>query len=168
MAKTATYSLIASYTIPSAASTYTFSSIPSTYTDLVLISNPKVSSVQEAVQIQFNSDTGNNYSFTQLYGNGTSAFSARAASIGYIYATNGTSTTNYGAGVFNILDYSNTTTYKTTLGRFSEAAYNAWSGVGLWRSTAAITSITLTVSGTSNTLSAGSTFKLYGIQAGNA
>lgn len=165
MSKTATYSKIASYTIPSAVSSYTFSSIPGTYTDLVLVSNPKVSSNQEAVQVQFNGDTGNNYSFTQLYGDGTSASSSRAASLGYIYLSNGTSATNYGTGVFNIFDYSNTTTYKTVIGRFNEAAYVAWSDAGLWRSTAAITSITLTVSGTSKTLSTGSTFTLYGIEA---
>lgn len=164
MAKTATYSLIASYTIPSAAASYTFSSIPATYTDLVLVSSPKVSTNQEAVQVRFNSDTASNYSFTQFGGDGSATFSYRASNVTSIYLSNGTSASNFGTGIFHIFDYSNTTTFKTVLGRFSEAAYVAWADVGLWRSTSAINSITLNVSGTSKTLSAGSTFKLYGIE----
>jgi hypothetical protein len=168
MAAGSTYTAIATTTLGSAASSYTFSSIPATYTDLVLVSSPKVSSAQEAVQVQFNTDTSSgstNYSFTQLYGDGTSAGSSRTSNYSSIYLSNGTSAVNYGTGILNIQNYSNTTTYKTIIGRFAEAAYNAWSGVGLWRNTAAINSITLTVSGTSKTLSSGSTFTLYGIAA---
>lgn len=161
---TKTYKPIATTTLGSAVTSYTFSSIPSTYTDLILISNPKVSTAQEAVQIQFNGDTGTNYSFTQFGGDGTSPFSYRSTNATSIYVSNGTSSTNYGTGIFHIMNYANTTTYKTVLGRFSEAAYVAWANVGLWRSTSTITSILLNVSGTSKTLSAGSTFTLYGIE----
>jgi len=49
------------------------------YTDLVLIING-TSSASENVRIQFNSDTGTNYSNTVLYGNGTSALSTRNTS----------------------------------------------------------------------------------------
>jgi hypothetical protein len=135
------------------------------YTDLVLVSSVKVSGAAEAIKVQFNGDTGNNYSYTQLIGDGSSAVSYRSSNVNYIYASNGTSTTNYGTGIFNIQNYSNTTTYKTVLGRFSEAEYNAWADVGVWRSTAAITSINLSVTGTSKTISSGSTFSLYGIAA---
>ena len=168
MAAGSTYTPIATTTLGSAAASYTFSSIPSTYTDLILVSNPKVSANQEAVQVQFNTDTSSgstNYSFTQLYGDGTSASSSRTSNYSSIYLSNGTSASNYGAGIFHIMNYSNTTTHKPVIGRFAEAAYVAWSGVGLWRNTAAINSITLTVSGTSKTLSSGSTFTLYGITA---
>jgi hypothetical protein len=162
---TNTYVPIATYTIPSAAASYTFSSISGSYTDLVLVSNVKVSSVGEAVQIRFNSDSGNNYSFTQLSGNGTNAGSSRSNNLSIIYISNDGSATNYGTAITQIMNYSNTTTYKTTLGRFSEASATSWADVGLWRNTAAITSLTLNVSGTSKTLSEGSTFSLYGILA---
>jgi hypothetical protein len=165
MAAGSTYFPIATTTLGSATASYTFSSIPSTYTDLILVSSPKVSSNQEAVQVQFNGDTANNYSFTQLYGDGTSAASNRSSNIGYIYLSNGTSASDFGTGTFHIMNYSNTTTYKTVIGRFSEAAYVSWADVGLWRNTAAVTSLTLTVSGTSKTLLTGSTFTLYGIAA---
>jgi hypothetical protein len=75
------------------------------------------------------------------------------------------STGVFGAGVANIQNYSNATTYKTVVSRGGAAntgmiviAY-----VGLWRSTAAITTITL-FSDTGN-LATGSTFSLYGITA---
>lgn len=165
MAAGSTYTPIATTTLASAAASYTFSAIPATYTDLVLVSNVKVSSVGEAVQIQFNGDTGNNYSFTQLYGNGSTVTSSRSSNLSIIYISNDSSATNYGTAITQIMNYSNTTTYKTTLGRFAEASATSWSDVGLWRNTAAITSLTLTVSGTSKTLSTGSTFTLYGIAA---
>jgi hypothetical protein len=165
MAAGSTYTPIATTTLGSDTASYTFSSISGSYTDLVLISNVKVSSAGEAVQIRFNSDTGNNYSYTQLSGNGTAASSSRASSTSVIYISNDGSATNYGTAITHIMNYSNTTTYKTTLGRFAEASATSWADVGLWRSTAAITSLTINVSGTSKNLSSGSTFTLYGIAA---
>jgi hypothetical protein len=69
----------------------------------------------------------------------------------------------------NIMNYSNSTTNKTTLSRAGSQGA-AFPGtdiiVGLWRNTAAITNVDIVC--TSNTFLAGSTFNLYGIQAGNA
>jgi len=61
------------------------------------------------------------------------------------------------------MNYSNMTTYKTSLIRYSQIG--SWFGelATLWRSTAAINTITLTT-GTS-TFNIGSTFTLYGIKA---
>ena len=165
MAAGSTYTPIATTTLGSDQASVTFSSISGSYTDLVLVSNVKVSSAGEAVQIRFNSDSGNNYSYTQLSGNGTSAASSRSRNTSIIYISNDGSATNYGTAITQIMNYSNTTTYKTTLGRFSEASATSWADVGLWRNTAAITSVTLNVSGTSKNLSSGSTFTLYGIAA---
>jgi len=67
-AKTGTYTLINSSTLTSATANVTFSSIPATYTDLLLIINAQ--SVQattyDNVIIQFNADTGSNYSRTRI------------------------------------------------------------------------------------------------------
>jgi hypothetical protein len=59
------------------------------------------------------------------------------------------------------MNYSNTTTYKTILERANQPQAVTNSIVGLWRSTSAISTITMTTS--SGTVSAGSTFTLYGI-----
>ena len=61
------------------------------------------------------------------------------------------------------MNYSNTTTYKTTLGRGSNVATDVEAIVGLWRNTAAITSITVAPSG--GNMKTGTVLSLYGIKA---
>jgi hypothetical protein len=61
------------------------------------------------------------------------------------------------------MNYSNTTTNKTALIRGNNAALFTDATVGVWRSTAAITSITLASDGAA--FDSGSTFNLYGIAA---
>ncbi|NBQ97859.1 MAG: hypothetical protein EBU12_06490, partial [Microbacteriaceae bacterium] len=62
MAAGNTYSQIASTTLGSAASSVTFSSIAATYTDLVIVVQAAVTAGSIALRMQFNSDTGTNYS----------------------------------------------------------------------------------------------------------
>jgi hypothetical protein len=76
--------------------------------------------------------------------------------------------------IFHIQNYSNSTTYKTWLSRANRASsaldYQGTDAVvGLWRSTAAITSITVKNrrGGVDYNFASGSNFKLYGIQAGS-
>jgi hypothetical protein len=166
MAAANTYTQIASTTLGSAASSVTFSSIPSTYTDLVLVMN-YFSTASEWPMIQFNSDTATNYSFTEMYGNGTSANSARQSSVSGIWVGYGAyspaGSTNPGTIIINIQNYANATTYKTTLSR-SNSTNGVEATVGLWRSTSAINTIVLKHQ-TATTYIAGSTFTLYGISA---
>jgi hypothetical protein len=61
------------------------------------------------------------------------------------------------------MNYANTTTYKTVLSRANNSAAGTEAIVGLWRSSAAITSMTV-LSETGN-IAIGSTFSLYGILA---
>lgn len=163
-----TYEPIATTTLGSATSSYTFSSIPSTYTDLVLVASLN-GSTGTAIKVQFNSDTGTNYSLTRLVGDGLNTISSsQTNSTSIIYGYNGVPTTSneFAPVIMNIQNYANTTTYKTMLSRFNNA--NSTSGstdaiVGLWRSTSAITSVTVATN--SGTFSTGSTFTLYGIKA---
>ena len=68
--------------------------------------------------------------------------------------------------ILQLMNYSNTTTYKTILSRTNAAANGVDATVGLWRSTSAITSIEIGKnSGMSGTFQIGSTFTLYGIKA---
>jgi hypothetical protein len=123
--------------------------------------------------LRFNSDTASNYSQTTLAGNGSTAASNRysnAANISPIEREEMSDIANtYSVSIININNYSNTTTYKSTLSRSStpnSSSPGTDVQAGLWRSTAAITSITLPVNDGSFTV--GSTFNLYGILGANA
>lgn len=156
-----TYEAIATQTLGSAVSSVTFSSIPSTYTDLIIIDNSKVSSGDTELRLRFNGDTSGNYSGTWLYGDANLAYGSGSNNLTSAYISR--SATGFGQGVTNIQNYSNTTTYKTVLSRGSSNNYVfAW--VDVWRSTAAISSLTISTDGSSN-FTVGSNFSLYGIKA---
>jgi len=159
---TSTYEKIATTTLGSAAATVTFSSITGTYTDFRLIYNSVNPSNQDTILITFNGDTGNNYSSTILGGNGTAAGSERRSTQPYIMVTNNYVNLTNGNGLFDFMNYSNTTTFKTVLMRTGNAANSTVASVGLWQSTSAITSLSMAIGG-SYTFGTGSTFTLYGI-----
>ena len=164
MAAGSTYTPIATTTLGSAATSYTFSSIPSTYTDLVLICNTAITTGSSYYLVQFNSDTGSNYSATRLRGNGSAATSGRDTSATQIYTSSGatiTTTSLENNLIMNVMNYSNTSTYKTVIGKDNAASIETDAYVGLWRSTAAINTIKISIG--SSTFIAGSTFTLYGI-----
>lgn len=160
---TKTYKPIATTTLGSNVVTYTFSSIPSTYTDIVLICNNLVEFTNQQGYIRFNSDSGTNYSRTVMYGNGTSAASFRASNVSGINI--GMSANTGGQQIImNIMNYSNTTTYKTATDRENNSSGAAATGVYLWRSTSAINSITIASFDGSASIQSGATFTLYGIE----
>jgi hypothetical protein len=159
MSKTATYALIASQTASGSQSSITFSSVPQTYTDLILVVN---GGTNVGYAVRFNSDSGSNYSWTRMYGNGSTPSSDRANNTTDITSNWGGSTNNL--LTVQIMDYANATTNKTALTRISDNNYVV-AIVGMWRNTNAIN--TVSVNGSAN-YSSGTTFKLYGIQAGNA
>jgi len=167
-----TYKPIQSISLTSSASSVTFSGIDQNYTDLVLVSNLTGSATIDP-SIQFNGDTGSNYSNTNLTGNGSTVTSNRNTSVAYVrmdenaYGT----TSNPTKYITQIFNYSSTNTYKTTIGRNSNGATGVDAIASLWRgptgsSTQAITSITVYCRGSGNFI-AGSTFSLYGIKAGS-
>jgi hypothetical protein len=160
-----TYSTIATTTLGSAAASYTFSSISGSYTDLIIIAQVKGTSASNYLNLRFNGDTGTNYSRTTLSGNGSTVTSERRtnqAQINTDYNEVIESNFNY-INTLQIMNYSNTTTNKTVLCRANNAATGTGMTVGLWRNTAAITSITLVAN--NNTFDVGTNFTLYGIAA---
>ena len=163
---TPTYEPIATTTLGSAQATVTFSGISGAYTDLVLVANFTQSVASASARIVFNGDNASgNYSLTEMRGNGTSALSSRTTSqnTGYYgYYADG-STTVPSIFVVNIMNYANTTTYKTAIVQGPEANAYIEVEVGLWRSNSAITSVSLTAG--LNNYKVGSTFTLYGIKA---
>lgn len=159
-----TYEPIATNTLTTANNSITFSSISGSYTDLILVYTGSVNSTSEYMSLRFNGDTGSNYSDTVLYGDGSAAGSFRGSNQAYIDAGVVTNTTLQQTVIAHIQNYSNTTTNKTALIRHSSTLYQLWTIVGLWRSTAAINSVTMRTNGGAN-FNVGSTFTLYGIKA---
>jgi hypothetical protein len=158
----ATYEPIETKTLGSGQTSVTFTSVPTTYTDLVLIVNGTGSSGVSALKLQVGNgsvDTGSNYSWTNIQGDGISAGSSRGS--GVTEMNLGLMDTTISTSIFHFMNYSNTTTYKTFLGSGADTAYAIRKVVGLWRNTAAIN--TFTLSGT--TLQTGTTLSLYGIKA---
>ena len=165
---------IASATGTGSSGTITFSSIPSTYSHLqirAIIKNSGTGTAANSIPITFNSDTGTNYSMHHLLGDGATAQADNGVSQNAITLRNSTATSNasytnmLGGTIIDIIDYANTSKYKT-IRAFSGIDYNNTSGglaltSGLWLSTSAITSITFTAS---TNLTTTSTFALYGIK----
>ena len=155
---------IATNTLTTATASVTFSSLPQGYTDLVVIVNGSITTGNENMLIRFNGDTGSNYSDTSIGGSGSAAISNRETSVTSIRANSyGSITTALSDYKINIMNYSNATTYKTTLSRGNNTGTGTSANVGLWRSTAAITSVTLLPS--ASTFISGTTFVIYGVKA---
>ena len=162
MAAGATYTPIATITASGSTTSVTFSSIPSTYTDIVIIANVvNAAGGDNGLCMQFNNDTGSNYSTTFMYGTGTSAVSNRQTSATFSMFGR-SSSSNPTTSIGNVQNYANTTTYKTTIGRGNNASALTIANISLWRSTSAINSITI-LNESSQTITSNSIFTLYGI-----
>lgn len=165
----ATYEPIATTTLGSAASTIDFTSIPSTYTDLRMIISG-VSNSNDNIFYRFNGSASTVYSRTDIVGSGSAALSVRASGLtlgrltnyGYPDTTAGNAVT-----IWDIMNYSNSTTFTTSLARSNRASNGVEALVNLFSNTSAITSISIATnqfSGSSNWQS-GTTATLYGIKA---
>ena len=159
---TNTYVALDKVTVGTAAASVSFTGISGSYTDLEVVIEGAMTASSD-MRIQFNSDGGSNYSNTTLEGNGTTAQSARWSNQTKLIVNNFATGTGRGTYRLAINNYSNATTYKTVLHRMAFAGNATEAGVGLWRSTAAITSMELFANGT--TWVSGTTFSLYGIAA---
>ena len=157
------------------ASDITFSSIPATYTHLQIRGLGRTtqnSTGADDLFISFNSDTGSNYSYHDLTGDGVSASASGNASytnivIGSLLPRLQQSANSFGVTVIDILDYANTNKYTTTRA-LAGLDVNAAGGFialrsGSWRNTAAITTIKL-MPESSRIFAQYSSFALYGIK----
>ena len=161
----ATYEPIATTTLGANAAEITFSGISSAYTDLVVILNFNLAT-NGSLGLRFNSDTGTNYSDTNLYGDGATAYSNRTTSDDRLNLDGkfATPTTQPKLAIVNIFSYTGSTN-KTVLSQLNSDANGSgrvMRTVGLWRSTSAITSVTLR---SGSNFTTGTTATLYGIKA---
>ena len=162
------YDLLETVSLTSVASSVTFSAINQTYKHLQIrvVSRTTfgVTSVTDTVRL--NADSGSNYSQHFLYGNGSSVNSLAATSQNYLRgvlsAGSGATANSFGRSVIDILDYNNTSKYKT-----SRSLMGADDSITLastaWMSLSAVTSISITAAASANYV-AGSRFSLYGIK----
>ena len=160
---TPTWDLIEEKVLASAQASVTFSSIPQTYKDLVL--ECIVQNVAGGnVSMRFNGDTGSNYSATALYGTGSAAQSSREtnATSGIMdYVGTPPTSGSFNVEIAQLFSYANTNVNKSWISRAGNAASGVDALAGLWRSTAAIT--TILVFPRSTSFNTNSVFRLWGV-----
>jgi hypothetical protein len=149
------------------SSTITFSSIPQVYRHLQIRWIALNGTSPGYTKINFNSDTGTNYAWHQIYANGATVTGAGSGSKTFAIADEsvGGATSTAGVAVADILDYQNTNKNKTVSvlsGRDQNGSGNIVFNSGAWFNTTAITRIDLTFS--SSNVAQYSQFALYGIQ----
>lgn len=166
------YDALATVTVPSGgASSIEFAGIPTGYKHLQIRYNFTVGTNDRVYRMRFNSDSGNNYAFHELAGNGSSATVYAATSSsgidgGYNYSASSFNTTSFTGGVLDILDYSSVSKFKTTRA-LDGIDFNGDGRVtlhsGLWQSTSAISSISL-IPFTNGSFVQYSQFALFGVK----
>ena len=171
-----TFDSIATAT-PAGNTSVTFSAITSGYKHLQIryISRSSLVALGFAgLTINFNGDTGSNYAYHRLYGNGGSAAADSGSTQTTSYIGGAAAASNlaneFVAGIVDILDYTSTSKNKTVRALWGgDDNTNGASGTihldsGLWYATpAAITSVTFTL-GSGQTFATNSHFALYGIK----
>lgn len=145
---------IASNTVTSTTSTINFGSIPGTYSSLWVVGNV-IAGTSCNLLYTYN---GSSSSYGYLY-----VENATAGNTATSYTSNlgGSFGTNAGTAVIKIPDYARTDKYKVAMGMYSAENYVSTIGAH-WQSTAAITSMAFTVTGTS--FQPGSSLTLYGLK----
>jgi hypothetical protein len=138
-----------------------FQNIPQTYQDLFVVvngrssgtanitgSNTGTTTSQGYIFVNLNNEGSSVMSQTNLYGNGATAYSNRLTNELPLYMgwqPNANATTGiFGANQFHFLNYTNSSTFKTVLGRTAVDLNGSGStllNVGLWRRTDAINRI---------------------------
>lgn len=174
---TGDYESIATVLVGSAgASTVTFSNIPQTYKHLQVRLLTKESGTGTGgpnIVASLNSDTTHtNYRSHYLTGDGAAAAAGSVQAGGYYCLVGNTATSNagytsmFGVMVLDVLDYANTSKYKTLRALWGHDR-NGSGEVGIdssvWMNTAATTSISFSIAGGTNFVQH-SHFALYGIR----
>ena len=162
----AAFDSIASASGTGASGVINFSSIPGTYKHLQIRAMTTASANFQNTCVTFNGDTGANYSQHQIVGTGAAVSGAGFANETFMtLGQNGTSVYP-GIEIMDILDYANANKYKTVKDLSGTDTNGTGQTLiilrsGSWRNTAAITSITLTLS--SGNYNTATRFALYGI-----
>ena len=165
---TSSYESIATVTIGTPTSEINFTSISSAYKHLQIraIVNTDRGSV-ENTYMRMNGVTSSDYNWNALYGNGSVAGATGGVNDTQLLISRyqGTTSTNFGGFILDILDYANTDkfkTYKSLSGWDGNGSGDVYFWGGAFRSTSAITSIR--IYHPTNNFIQYSSFALYGIK----
>lgn len=166
----AAFDLLETQVLASSAASVTFTGLGS-YTDykhlqIRMASRSDRASTVSDLLLNLNSDTGSNYAWHVLSGNGSAVITGAVANTTYMRfgTTSGSSEVsgNFDGTFFDILDFSNTnknTTIRSLSGKTGNSSI--WLGSGLYNSTNAITSLEIT---NQANFIAGSRFSIYGVK----
>ena len=172
------YDSLATVTVPSGGlASVTFAGIPSGYKHLelrIFAKTDRATFGEDLIWGRFNGDTGANYTYHYLNGDGSTATAGGATSSSsgfYAGESTASGTTGFGATILTILDYANTSKNKTTrtlTGIDFNGTVAGYGGQitltsGLWQSTYAITSINLRPNAGTQYIQH-SQFALYGVK----
>jgi hypothetical protein len=166
------------FTLSSAQASVTFTNIPQTYKHLQIRWVAKNTAGNNGIygQIRFGNntvDTGSNYSFHAVAGQGVNTYAIASASQNIMRlfgAAAGTNNNDYpDSGYADVLDYANTnknTTMRSLNGADANGSGEIRLHSGLWMSTAAVNIITIYAfsQGVASNFGQNSIFALYGIQ----
>ena len=163
--------------VGSATNTLAFNNIPQTFTDLQLVISARVtlSTASQAMYVQFNTDSGLNYSGTTLRGTGASANSYRSSSNNAfleIDLPNELNTANTYSNLSIYIPNYTSSNFKQVIIDDAKESNSASTETmlilraNLWRSTSPITKIDIGTNITAPNFAGNSTFTLYGITKG--
>lgn len=150
-----------------------FGNIPQTFQDLMLVYSLRTtwSAQTTSISMIVNNSYSSIYSWTELSGNGSAAASARVNAVNYgVTSQFGAAAASAPSGVFasnifHILNYTNSSTFKTVLMR-GAADTNGSGGTnlsaGLVQTTSPVSQLLIQTNGN---FVAGSTIALYGVRA---
>ena len=167
------YESISTVNVTSNTASVTFSSIPATYTHLQIRFIARGNGVdRQYISIRYNSDSGSNYADHFLVGDGSSVSAGQINGSSVtrfdLNAAVGHTTSTFGTGIIDILDYANTNKYKTTRALNGVEQNSSASAValatGLWMSASAINTIVIQVRGGTESFTQYTQFALYGIK----
>jgi hypothetical protein len=159
----ATWDSLASYTTPSAVQEVTFTSISQLYTDLYIVVNAGTDAgTVHDIAWYANGDQGNNYAFVRCLAESSGAYTDGSGT------TSAVNCNQIGADPsatwLQIFNYASTSAYKASLIKTATifgTSITMSVGAGTYKSTSAITSVTLR--DPQGTFDTGSSFTLYGI-----
>jgi hypothetical protein len=162
----ATYEPLATTTLGTSAASITFSGISASYTDLRLVVSALASASTIGAYIIYNNDTGANYTWGRLSGNGSSASALHGGTATQVNIANQIDSTTTIPAVYEV-DIFQYSTSRLKMCLVTGSGDKNGSGVvermvGLWRSTSTINRIDI-FPNSANNFATGSTATLYGI-----
>jgi len=158
-----TYKVISSTTVSGSSTTsITFNSIPQTYTDLIIIF--RIAQADAYVLARFNGDSSANYGRQSMFNNLSGNSAGLSLNETAAYPEGSSTAVGRSNVIWNILNYSSSTTNKTSLMEYICQPQAVAMLVTPYRSNTAITSITFTTP-SANVFLSGSTITIYGVAA---